>query len=464
MTTSTLSVYAQRRATLAAHLGAGGIAILPTAPEQQRNRDSDFLFRPDSYFYYLSGFTEPHAWLVITGDGKTTLFCQPKDLEREIWDGFRLGPDGAPAALGVDAAYSVNELDARLPKMLENRSVVWYPFATHKGLESRIEAWLQPVRSRVRFGAMCPDQLRDLCGVLDEMRLVKDASEQATMRRAAQISAGAHVRAMQRCASMLRAGEEVREYHLDAELLHEFRRHGSQYPAYSSIVAAGANACVLHYRADAGLVRSGELVLIDAGCELDGYASDITRTFPANGTFNGPQKALYELVVAAQEAAIAATKPGARFTDPHEATVKVLAQGMLDVDLLDKNKVGSLDDVIEKRAYFQFYMHRTGHWLGMDVHDCGGYLEQSELGNTSERKDALTGDTIINRPPRILRPGMVLTIEPGLYVRPADGVPAQFHNIGIRIEDDAIVTATGCELISRGVPVGVAEIEALMRG
>jgi Xaa-Pro aminopeptidase len=464
MTTSTLSVYAQRRATLAAHLGAGGIAILPTAPEQQRNRDSDFLFRPDSYFYYLSGFTEPHAWLVITGDGKTTLFCQPKDLEREIWDGFRLGPDGAPAALGVDAAYSVNELDARLPKMLENRSVVWYPFATHKGLESRIEAWLQPVRSRVRFGAMCPDQLRDLCGVLDEMRLVKDASEQATMRRAAQISAGAHVRAMQRCASMLRAGEEVREYHLDAELLHEFRRHGSQYPAYSSIVAAGANACVLHYRADAGLVRSGELVLIDAGCELDGYASDITRTFPANGTFSGPQKALYELVVAAQEAAIAATQPGARFTDPHEATVKVLAQGMLDVGLLDKNKVGSLDDVIEKRAYFQFYMHRTGHWLGMDVHDCGGYLEPSELGNTSERKDALTGDTIINRPPRILRPGMVLTIEPGLYVRPADGVPAQFHNIGIRIEDDAIVTETGCELISRGVPVGVAEIEALMRG
>lgn len=462
------SIYQQRRATLAAHLGAGGIAILPTAPEQQRNRDSDFLFRPDSYFYYLSGFTEPHTWLVITGDGpnghSSTLFCQPKDLEREIWDGFRLGPDGAPAALGVDAAYSVHELDTRLPKMLENRSVVWYPFATHKGLESRIEAWLQPVRARVRFGAMCPEQLRDLCGVLDEMRLVKDASEQATMRRAAQISAGAHVRAMQLCATMLRAGQEVREYHLDAELLHEFRRHGSQYPAYGSIVAAGANACVLHYRADAGLVRSGELVLIDAGCELDGYASDITRTFPANGRFSGPQKALYELVVASQEAAIAATKASARFTDPHEASVKVLSQGLLDLGLLDKNKVGSLEDVIEKRAYFQFYMHRTGHWLGMDVHDCGGYLEPTELGNTSERKDALTGDVIINRPSRILRAGMVLTIEPGLYVRPADGVPEQFHHIGIRVEDDAIVTDTGCELISRGVPVGVAEIEALMRG
>jgi Xaa-Pro aminopeptidase len=283
------------------------------------------------------------------------------------------------------------------------------------------------------------------------------------MRRAGQISAGAHIRAMQLCARMLRDGQPVREYHLDAELLHEFRRHGSQYPAYGSIVAAGANACVLHYRADAGEVRDGELVLIDAGCELDGYASDITRTFPANGKFSGPQHALYELVLASQEAAIAAVRAGARFTDPHEATVKVLAQGMLDVGLLDKNKVGTVEDVIEKRAYFQFYMHRTGHWLGLDVHDCGGYLEPGEIGKTSERKDALTGETIIDRPARILQPGMMLTIEPGLYVRPAEGVPEQFHNIGIRIEDDAIVTTTGCELISRGVPVTVQAIEALMR-
>jgi Xaa-Pro aminopeptidase len=269
---------------------------------------------------------------------------------------------------------------------------------------------------------------------------------------------------MQKCAAMLRQGREVREYHLDAELLHEFRRHGSQYPAYGSIVAAGANACVLHYRADAGLVRDGELVLIDAGCELDGYASDITRTFPANGKFTGPQRALYDLVLASQNAAVDATKAGARFTDPHEATVKVLAQGMLDVGLLDKNKVGLLSDVIEKRAYFQFYMHRTGHWLGMDVHDCGAYTEPSQIGETSERKDALTGQTIIDRPARILRPGMVLTIEPGIYVRPAEGVPEQFHHIGIRIEDDAIVTETGCELITRGVPVDADEIEALMRG
>jgi Xaa-Pro aminopeptidase len=461
---ATPALYAQRRAHLARLLGPKGIAIIPTAPEQQRNRDADFLYRHDSYFYYLSGFTEPKAFLVITGDGKTTLFCQPKDMEREIWDGYRLGPADAPARLGVDAAASASELDAQMPALLDGRDAVWYPFATHKGLEARIDGWLGQVRARVRYGTLCPEQQRDLCGLLDEMRLVKDAHEQDVMRRAAEISAGAHIRAMQLSARMLRAGQEVREYHLDAELLHEFRRHGSQYPAYGSIVAAGANACVLHYRADTAPVRDGELVLIDAGCELDGYASDITRTFPANGRFSGPQRTLYELVLASQYAAVAATRAGARFTDPHEASVKVLAQGMLDLGLLDRNKVGTLDDVIEKRAYFQFYMHRTGHWLGMDVHDCGAYTEPTEIGQTSMRQDALTGDTIVNRPARILQPGMVLTIEPGIYVRPASGVPEAFHNIGIRIEDDAIVTASGCELISRGVPVAADEIEALMRG
>ncbi len=269
---------------------------------------------------------------------------------------------------------------------------------------------------------------------------------------------------MQLSARMLREGQDVREYHLDAELLHEFRRHGSQYPAYGSIVAAGANACVLHYRADTAPIRDGELVLIDAGCELDGYASDITRTFPANGRFSAAQRELYDLVLASQQAAVDATRAGARFTDPHDASVKVLAQGMLDLGLLDGDKVGNVQDVIERRSYFQFYMHRTGHWLGMDVHDCGAYLEPGELGQTSERKDALSGETIVNRPARILRPGMVLTIEPGIYVRPAPGVPERYHNIGIRIEDDAIVTAHGCELITRAVPVDGAEIEALMRG
>ncbi len=459
--------YAQRRARAAAEMtrlgGRGGIAIIPTAPERPRNRDTDFLYRHDSYFYYLTGFAEPNAWLVLTGDGKSTLFCQPKDLEREIWDGIRLGPEAAPAALGVDEAWSVDELDARLPKLLENTATVWYPFATHAGLESRIDGWLQKVRARVRYGALAPEAQRDVCTILDEMRLIKDAHELDLMRRAAQISARAHIRAMQRSAAMLRAGEDVREYHLDAELLHEFRQHGSQYPAYGSIVAAGANACVLHYRADAAPIRDGELVLIDAGCELDGYASDITRTFPANGKFTGPQRTLYELVLASQQAAVAATKPGARFTDPHDATVKVLTQGMLDLGLIDRQKHPTLDDAIQNRAYFAHYMHRTGHWLGMDVHDCGSYVEPSEVGQVSERRDPLSGELIKDRPSRILRPGMVLTIEPGIYVRPSESVPKEFWNIGIRIEDDAVVTDTGCELITRDVPVEPDAIEALMR-
>ncbi|WOO31571.1 aminopeptidase P N-terminal domain-containing protein [Diaphorobacter limosus] len=457
------SIHAQRRARLAAQLGAGGIAILPTAPERPRNRDSDYLYRHDSYFYYLTGFTEPGAWLVLTAEGQATLFCQPKDLEREIWDGYRLGPEAAVAQLGLTDAHSTAELDARLPRLLENRRQVWFPFATHAGLAARVEGWLNQVRARVRYGALCPQQQGDLCALLDEMRLIKDEHELAIMRRAGSISAGAHVRAMQTSARMLRAGQEVREYHLEAELLHEFRRHGSQYPAYGSIVAAGANACVLHYRADTAPVRAGELVLIDAGCELDGYASDITRTFPADGRFSGPQRALYDLVLASEKAAIAATRAGARFTDPHDAAVAVLAQGMLDVGLLDKNKVGSAQDVIEKRAYFQFYMHRTGHWMGMDVHDCGSYVEPGEVGQVSERKDPLSGELILNRPSRILRAGMVLTIEPGIYVRPAPGVPEAFHHIGIRIEDDALVTDAGCELMTRGVPVEPDEIEALMR-
>ena len=457
------SVYAERRARLAAQLGTDGIAIVPTAPERMRNRDSDFLYRHDSYFYYLTGFTEPGACLVLTQDGKSTLFCNPKDPEREIWDGYRLGPEAAIDTLGLDAAYSATELDQRLPRMLENRACVWYPFATHSGLAARVDSWLNPVRARVRYGALCPARQADLCLLLDEMRLVKDAHELALMRHASDISAAAHIRAMRRCARMLRAGEDMREYHLDAELLHAFRDQGSQAPAYGSIVAAGANACVLHYRADKAPVRDGELVLIDAGCEFDGYASDITRTFPANGRFTGPQRALYELVLASQEAAVAATRAGARFNAPHEATVAVLAQGLLDLGLLDKRQHGTAQDVIERRAYFQFYMHRTSHWLGMDVHDCGSYVEPSEVGQTSERRDPLSGEIIVDRPSRILRSGMVLTIEPGLYVRPAPGVPEAFHHLGIRIEDDAVVQQEGCELITRGVPVQPDAIEALMR-
>ena len=460
---SMTSIYANRRAALAKQLGTGGVAIIPTASERARNRDADFPYRHDSYFYYLTGFTEPNAWLVIQADGRSSLFCQPKDVEREIWDGIRLGPLAAPGALGVSQAFSAAELDAQIPKLLENQTSVWYPFATHDSLSSHIDGWLNKVRARARMGVSCPSVQQDLCVLLDEMRLMKDAHEQDTMRRAAQISAAAHVRAMQLSARMLRDGQDVREYHLEAELLHEFRRHGSQFPAYTSIVAAGANACVLHYRADAAPVRGGELVLIDAGCELDGYASDITRTFPANGQFTGPQRALYDIVLAAQYAAADATKAGARFNDPHNAALKVLSQGLLDVGLLSHDKHGSLDDVLEKKAYFPFYMHRTSHWLGMDVHDCGSYVEPGEANTEPPKADPVTGVVVQARPSRVLHPGMVLTLEPGLYVRPGADVSEQFWNIGIRIEDDAIVTASGCELISRGVPVDADEIEALMR-
>jgi Xaa-Pro aminopeptidase len=454
--------YARRRAALARALrkAGGGVALLPTAPEVCRNRDSHYPYRHDSYFYYLTGFDEPESWLIVDSTGHTTLLCRPRNLEREIWDGIRLGPKAAPGALGVDVAHSVEKLDELMPGLLANQPAIWFPFATHAGLQTQVDGWLSKLRARVRLGVECPGSQHDLCKLLDEMRLIKDRHEIGIMRRAGKIAAQAHVRAMQTSAAMLRAGMDAREYHLDAELLHEFRRHGSQFPAYTSIVAAGANACVLHYRAGAARLKAGELCLIDAGCELDGYASDITRTFPADGRFTPAQRQLYDLVLAAQEAAVAATRPGRRFLDPHHAAVGVLAQGMLDVGLLNKKKHGRVDDVIESGAYRQFYMHRTGHWLGMDVHDCGDYTEP---GARPRQEVDATGEHVMRRPGRILRPGMVLTIEPGLYVRPAKDVPREFWNIGIRIEDDALVTAGGCELLTRQVPVQAVEIEALMR-
>lgn len=457
------AIYAARRARLAAQLGDGGIAIIPTAPERVRNRDCLYPYRADSYFYYLTGFAEPNACLVLRADGSSILFCQPKDLEREIWDGYRLGPQAAVPVLGVQAAHDIGTLDAQLPSMLENSQCLWWPFATHEGFAQRVDAWLAPVRARVRTGVHCPRHQGDLCQLLDEMRLRKDAHEISIIERACAISARAHIRAMQRCARMTRAGEDVREYHLDAELLHEFRQHGASGVAYENIVAAGANACVLHYRASDAPVRDGELVLIDAGCELAGYASDITRTFPANGRFSGPQRELYDLVLDAQNAAAAATRPGARFSEPHDAAVAVLAQGMLDVGLLDRNKHGTAQDVIASRAYFQFYMHRTGHWMGMDVHDCGSYTETHPKAPLHTRADALSGSDVTAPPSRRLEPGMILTLEPGIYVRPAPEVPEHFHNIGIRTEDDALVTDDGYRLLTRAVPVEATELEAIMR-
>ncbi|GIZ52969.1 Xaa-Pro aminopeptidase [Noviherbaspirillum aridicola] len=439
--------YAARRAALIAQMQAkgGGVAIIPTAREVMRNRDADYPYRHDSYFYYLSGFTEPEAVIVLVAgkQNRSILFCREKNLEREIWDGYRYGPEAAREAFGFDLAFPVTSLAAEMPKLLANAPALFYALGSDSRLDEQVQDWLRDVRMQARAGVAAPSAVHDVQVLLDEMRLIKDADEVAIMKRAAAISAAAHRRAMQ----AVRPG--LREYHLEAELLHEFRRNGSQFPAYGSIVATGANACVLHYRASDAEIRDGDLVLIDAGCELDSYASDITRTFPANGRFSGPQKALYEIVLASQQAAIAETAPGKRFMDGHDAAVRVLAQGMLDTSLLDKDKVGSLDDVIEKGAYRQFYMHRTGHWLGMDVHDVGEYRE------------AAGGDG--EKPWRRLQPGMVLTIEPGIYVRPEPGVPEQFWNIGIRIEDDAVVTADGCDIITADAPKTVADIEALMK-
>ena len=471
MNAPTDSPFAQRRTRLAAvlHARGGGVAILPTAPERQRNSDNDHPYRHGSDFHYLTGFAEPGAWLIVKSDGVVTLLCRSKDAEREIWDGFRLGPEAAPAALGVTDACAIDKLDDTMVASLGNQAAVWWPFGTN-GLGTQVEAWLEQVRAKERFGIELPKAQHDLGSVLAEMRLFKDAGELATMRRAAAISAAAHARAMRFCAARLGGdrgangtGSHARgipEYEIEAELLHEFRRSGADGPAYGSIVAAGANACVLHYTPGATELRPGELCLIDAGCELDGYASDITRTFPASGRFSAAQRELYDIVLASQVAAIGATKPGARQRDAHAAAVRVLAQGMLDTGLLDRDKVGDVDAVIESAAYRAFYMHGTGHWLGRDVHDAGSYVSAGEA--PYEQPD-WQGGKVVKKPSRKLEPGMVVTIEPGLYVRPAEGVPERYWNIGIRIEDDVVVTEGGNEVISRGVPVEPGEIEALMR-
>jgi Xaa-Pro aminopeptidase len=449
------NIYQLRREQLARQIFAktgGGIAVISTAPELARNRDSDFPYRHDSDFYYLTGFEEPEATLVmkITGNGKSHqleshLFCRPKDLEREIWDGIRLGPEAAPETLDVEYAHSNQDLDKKLADLLADEDSVYVRLAESAEADRRLRHWMKQVRAQARSGVNPPSEFHDVEALIHEMRLFKDAHEVDIMRRAAAISARAHIRAMQVC----KPG--MREYHLEAELLHEFRTSGAQSVAYNSIVAGGANTCILHYRAGNTELRSGELCLIDAGCELDGYASDITRTFPVNGKFTGPQRALYDITLAAQEAAIAMTKPGNTFMQPHEATLKVLTQGLLDEKLLKLSDLGSLDNAIETGAYRRFYMHRTSHWLGMDVHDVGSYREAAQDSHKDEK------------PWRVLKSGMVMTIEPGLYVRPADDVDEKFWNIGIRIEDDAVINASGCELISRGVPVKADEIEALMK-
>ena len=428
------TLYQQRRARLLQQMQRG-IAILPTAPEALRNGDAHYPFRFDSHFHYLTGFDEPEAVLVMLAGDKpqSILFCREKDKEREIWDGFRYGPEDACRLFGFDAAFPIAQLDDKLTELMGNQPALFHPLGAHAVWDDRILALRTRVQAKSRSGITAPNEIHDVRMLLDEMRLIKDNSEIDIMRRAANISAAAQVRAM-------RATQPGKmEYEIEAELLHEFRRNGAAGPAYTSIVAGGSNACVLHYISNNTRLKNGDLLLIDAACELEGYAADITRTFPVNGKFSAAQKDTYEIVLAAQTAAIAAARPGSHWNQPHDDALRVLVQGMLDLKLCS----GSIDSVLESGDYKRFYMHRTGHWLGMDVHDVGNYKIKDQW--------------------RDLLPGMALTVEPGLYIRPADNVPEALWNIGIRIEDDVVITQNGCEVLTHAVPKTVAEIEAVMR-
>lgn len=443
--------YSTRRAALLKQMQdqGGGVAILATSPEMIRNGDCFFPFRHDSYFYYLTGFTEPEAVVILVAGEKnqSILFCREKNMEREIWDGFRYGPQAAQTQFGFDAAFPIEQLEQELTNLLSDAPTLFHAQGYNSQSDTQLQRCINTLHGRARNGVLPPHRIIDLHAILNEMRLIKDSGEIALMQRAASISAIAHQRAMK----LARPG--LFEYELEAELLHEFRRQGAQAPAYNPIVAAGANSCVLHYNANNAQIKDGDLVLIDAGCEFDSYASDVTRTFPVNGKFSAPQQALYELVLAAQTAALTHAKIGARYQDGHNAAIRVLTQGMLDTGLLDKNKVGTLEDAITNTAYRQFYMHGTGHWIGMDVHDVGYYRDAS-APSSSETKE---------KPYRQLQAGMAITIEPGIYVRPAEGVPEQFWHIGIRIEDDIVITENGPLNLSRETPKTVAEIEAVMR-
>ena len=413
----------------------GGIAAIPTAPEAVRNADTHYPYRPDSHFFYLSGFSEPEAVALLLagreeGDSKHILFCRDKNVEREIWDGFRYGPDASREIFGFDEAYAIGEFPAKLADWLCDRPALYTPLGLYQQWDETIKRALNEVRNRMRTGVAVPETVVDARGPLAGMRVVKDEHELKLVRRAAEISSGAHRRAMSRT----RPGWY--EYQVEAELVHEFLRLGAQAVAYPSIVASGPNACVLHYRDNNRQTQPTDLLLIDAGCEFQGYASDITRTFPVGGKFSGPQKAVYELVLAAQLACIDAVRPGRAFHDYHRVAERVLAQGMIDLGLCE----GSLDAVMESEAYKQFYMHRAGHWLGLDVHDVGLYRVQGESP--------------------VLAPGMVLTVEPGCYIRPGEKVPEQFWDIGVRIEDDVLVTAQGNENLTAAVPKMVADVEA----
>lgn len=431
-----MTEYAKRRKQLMQKIGPTGIVILASAPIATRNGDYDYPYRQQSDFYYLTGFEEPEAVIVLTPkrkDGEFILFNRPRDREREIWDGVRAGQDGACKTFGANQAFPIAELEKKLPELLEGREQIHYTLGHDKVFDEVILNAMNKIRGKIRNGLQSPLAFVDVTNTIHEMRLIKSPAEIAIMRKAAEISAQAHIRAMQFC----KPG--VNEYQIEAEIIHEFQRHGARYPAYTSIVGGGANSCTLHYVNNNQPIVNGDLVLIDAGAEYQYYASDITRTFPANGRFSAEQRAIYEIVLASQLAGIKVARPGAAWPAMQNAIVKVITQGLMDLGILK----GRLDDLIEKQAYAPFYMHKSGHWLGLDVHDVGRYR--------------------VNGKWRTLQSGMVLTIEPGIYIS-ADipGVNKRWHNIGVRIEDDVLITKKGHDILSHHAPKNIADIEDLM--
>jgi Xaa-Pro aminopeptidase len=428
--------FTRRRKQLMAMMEDNSIAILPAAPERTRSRDTEYSFRQDSDFYYLSGFAEPESVLVLIPGrehGEYVLFCREKDREKEVWNGYRAGPEGACLQFGADDAFPIDDIDDILPGLIEGRERVYYGMGKDADFDHQVMVWVNTIRAQVRTGAIPPGEFLELDHLLHDMRLYKSAAESRLMKRAGEISAAAHVRAMKACQP------GVYEYQLEAEIHHEFAMNGARFPAYNTIVGGGANGCILHYVENDQVLKDGDLVLIDAGCELEYYAADITRTFPVSGKFNNEQRALYELTLKAQQAAIDAIKPGRHWNEPHEASVEVITAGLIELGLL----IGELPTLIETEAYKEFYMHRIGHWLGIDVHDVGDYRVGGQW--------------------RVLEPGMCMTVEPGIYVAPDNaGVDAKWRGIGIRIEDDVLITKDGCEVLTADVPKTVEAIESLM--
>lgn len=430
-------IYKRRRQELLNQIGENDIVIVPTANVQSRNGDVYFRFRPDSDFYYLTGFEEPEAVMVICParkQGPFIMFCRERDPFKEMWDGRRVGLEGAVEIYGADDAFPIEDLDDILPSLMEEKVKVYNTVGRYSKFDTKLLEWMNRIKEGMRQGKHAPYEFVDLNHILHEQRLIKRKDEVDLMRKAGKMSAAGHMRAMEVC----KPG--MYEYQVQAEMECVFRKGGSHYNAYPSIVAGGANACILHYGQNHDVLNDGEMLLIDAGAEFGNYAADITRTFPINGKFTGGQKALYEIVLAAQKASFAVSKPGVSWNETHDATVKTIAQGLIDVGLLK----GSLEEVLETQTYTQFYMHRTGHWIGMDVHDVGDYQIEERW--------------------RELEPGMVFTIEPGVYVAPAENVDERWHNIGIRIEDDVLITKDGNENLTKDVVKEIADVEAVMAG